>query len=141
MKTPCQLWEGAVQSNGYGHLTKNGKTLLAHRVSYANKNGGIPYGQLVLHKCDNKLCVNPEHLFVGTHKDNMQDMIQKGRGSWGHTKGERNAQTKLTDREVVKLKKAYVPGRGAKAALARSFKCGWSTVHRILSGRTRKEAV
>lgn len=63
----------------YGRISKNGKMALAHRFSYEAFFGPIPAGLLVLHGCDNPLCANPEHLFLGTHKDNMQDMQKKGR--------------------------------------------------------------
>lgn len=140
MKTPCVNWEGCIQWNGYGKLRRNDKSLLAHRVAYANAYGEVPKGMWVLHKCDNRRCVNPYHLFLGTAKDNTQDMIKKCRGSWGHSKGERNGKAKLKDSEVRAMRKSYVPKRGAKAALARRFGCGWTTVNNILSRRTRREA-
>lgn len=75
----CWLWTGAKNKQGYGHLKIKGKTYRAHRVSYELFNGKIPPGFLVMHKCDNPLCVNPNHLKLGTHKDNTQDMMEKGR--------------------------------------------------------------
>ena len=76
----CIIWEGRTWSQGrYGCLYVNGKTVLAHRYAWENVNGKIPDGLIVCHKCDNGLCINPNHLFIGTHKDNMQDCSRKGR--------------------------------------------------------------
>lgn len=75
----CWLWTGNKDTNGYGHLTINHKTCLSHRVSFELFKHPIPDGLWVLHKCDNPSCVNPDHLFLGTPKDNTQDMIKKGR--------------------------------------------------------------
>jgi len=85
----CWLWCGEVNPKGYGRVTLvlNGRTgrgaarrLMAHRLSYEQHKGPIPAGLLVLHRCDNPPCVNPGHLFVGTARDNLHDMIRKGRG-------------------------------------------------------------
>ncbi len=75
----CWQWIGATQSQGYGSFSINGKTYLAHRISFIISQGEIPEGLCVLHHCDNRCCVNPSHLFLGTIKDNVQDMIIKGR--------------------------------------------------------------
>src|SRR5271166_838027 len=80
----CWNWIGSECSNGYGSLsiTLNGKhtNVLAHRLSYQLTIGAIPDGLLVCHKCDNRKCVRPDHLFLGSHKDNTQDMMTKKRG-------------------------------------------------------------
>ena len=80
-ETGCWNWSKHRDSKGYGKLTLNYKILYAHRVSYSRYIGEIPKGMHVCHKCDNPPCVNPDHLFLGTCSDNIQDMYNKGRHS------------------------------------------------------------
>jgi hypothetical protein len=78
----CWVWSGAkLNTNGYGVIRINKKNELAHRVSYIIHIGPIKDGLWVLHKCDNRSCVNPGHLFLGTRTDNVNDMYKKGRGA------------------------------------------------------------
>lgn len=77
----CIIWTKSILKNGYGQDYLNGaQTRYAHRIAWIKKYGSIPKGLLVLHKCDVRNCVNPNHLFLGTHKDNTQDMLNKKRG-------------------------------------------------------------
>jgi hypothetical protein len=80
----CREWQGARQPTGYGEITVNGKSATTHRLAWELAHGPIPTGMCVCHHCDNPPCCEPSHLFLGTHKDNMQDAAKKGR--WPHQK-------------------------------------------------------
>lgn len=80
LDTGCWKWQAYILPSGYGLFTfEIGDRVLTHRASWRIFHGPIPNGLWVLHKCDNRWCVNPEHLWLGTHADNMKDMVQKGR--------------------------------------------------------------
>lgn len=97
--TECWVWNGCLW-NGYGQIIVKGKRCAGHRVSWELYNGPIPAGQWVLHKCDNPKCVNPDHLFLGTHLENIQDMVQKRR----QVKGVRQGLCKLTEAQVLEIR-------------------------------------
>jgi hypothetical protein len=75
----CIIWMGSVSDNGYGSLRRKGKHMAAHRAVWIQHFGPIPDGQWVLHRCDVRCCVNPDHLFLGTRTDNVRDMVSKNR--------------------------------------------------------------
>lgn len=95
----CWEWKDSLGTTGYGQFcTYDGQrnhTLKAHRVAYELTNGQIPDGLCVLHRCDNRRCVNPFHLFLGTRGDNWNDMISKGRGTLGITFGDENPMRRI----------------------------------------------
>ena len=103
----CWNWTGSRFQNGYGSM-RFGSTLRGvHRVSWEIHNGSIPEGICVLHKCDNKLCVRPGHLFLGTHADNVADMDRKGRRCRDNAcrpKGEKHYNVKLTEKDVKEIR-------------------------------------
>lgn len=81
----CWLWSASTSTLGYGQMKVAGRVERAHRIGYQIQVGEIPEGRSVLHRCDNRLCVNGKHLYVGTHDDNMEDMRSRGRGRGGLT--------------------------------------------------------
>lgn len=121
--TGCWIWMGNVRSTGYGEIRINGTKTKAHRASYQAHAGKIPNGLHVLHRCDIPLCVNPDHLFIGTHKDNMDDMVKKGR----QAKGDCNGNSTLTNEIVLAVREAQ--GRGVD--IAKQFGITESHVSRI----------
>lgn len=80
--TGCWNWSGNTSSRGYGRISYKGKYIGAHRGSYIAHKSEIPDGMIVCHTCDNRKCVNPDHLFLGSYSDNTQDMLKKGRGRY-----------------------------------------------------------
>lgn len=86
-KDGCWLWQGTILHTGYGQVCFEGHAQSAHRVAWLLTNGEIPKGLCVCHRCDTRACVRPDHLFLGTAKDNMQDMYRKGRGPTGLRNG------------------------------------------------------
>lgn len=87
--TGCWLWTKSVDNGGYGGISINGKDFLAHRFSWFLHNGAIPKKLWVLHTCDMPSCVNPDHLYLGTHQDNMDDMVKRGRSTKGRKRNVR----------------------------------------------------
>lgn len=131
-KTPtCWNWTGYQTNNGYGrHYIGNQKKIVAHRFSYALQFGQIPDDSLVCHTCDNRLCVNPAHLFIGSQKDNMADMVSKERQS----RGEGTYQSKLTDNDVLEIRQSPL----RQFELARKYGVDKNTIRYIIRGETWK---
>ena len=114
----CIIWDGTTVQGGYGKRTVNGKTVLAHRYAYEIAHGTIGKGLCVMHSCDNPACVNVKHLSLGTHSDNMQDMISKGRKP--SRKGTNNGSSKL-DWDKVRAIRAVDHYFGVGTALAKEY--------------------
>lgn len=132
---PCWVWIGG-NIRGYGHFAIEGKTVKAHRYSWELYFGEIPEDLCVLHHCDNPSCVNPKHLFLGTHAVNASDRNQKGR----HCKGEESHLSKLTEEDVLAIRCRYVYGSSTNGstALALEFGVSYPTILRIIKGRCWK---
>lgn len=116
--TGCWLWTGYVVRGSYGQICYKGIKSYAHRMSYFIFKGEIPKGLDVCHSCDQPSCVNPDHLFAGTEKDNMQDMVRKGRQ--GKVKGELCGNSKLTNKQVERIKQR-LSLRESGRAIAREY--------------------
>jgi hypothetical protein len=135
----CWQWVGAIhKKNKYGFIqVKKGEILLAHRYSWILHNGGIPEDLWVLHKCDNPSCVNPAHLFLGTHEDNMEDMVNKDRHAY--CKGDFNPHNRLTEEQVLEIRRRHRIGMGkgdkmnGSTALAKEFGVHRHTILDIVS--------
>jgi len=105
----CQLWTGGKRKDGYGAFMIGRVCLGAHRLAWEMKNGPITDGLFVCHKCDRPACVNPDHMFLGTHTENMKDMLGKGRGR--RALGRAHGQSKLTEADVVEIRKSALSTR------------------------------
>jgi hypothetical protein len=132
----CWEWQRMRQRQGYGMYSVSGKMKYAHRVAWEFMHGPISDGLHVLHKCDNPPCCNPNHLFLGTHTDNMRDMFAKGRCH--SARGERNVNSKLTEVIVKEMRRLYATGAHTQTDLAAMYGVHVSLVHLVVRGKIWK---
>jgi hypothetical protein len=119
--TGCWLWIAAQYYNRYGVFRFNGKNTGAHRVSYEIHYGPFDKSLFVCHKCDIKECVNPDHLFLGTHKENMKDCINKGRFKTGRTDGTFNPNVSLSEKDVLNIRREFCKKKRNGRILAKKY--------------------
>ena len=132
-KEDCWIWQGKTYNGGYGKITIEGKSLLVHRLAYELYNAKkIPEDRMVLHSCHNRDCINPEHLRLGTHTDNMRDMVIANR----QARGEEDGNARLSVTEVKKIKGLLASGEFKHIEIAEMFNVGRSTITDIRKGRT-----
>lgn len=132
-KGSCWIWIGTKWKCGYGRIKFKGAIRAAHRISWALHFGPVPIGQFVLHKCDMKACVNPDHLFLGTHQDNMDDMKKKGRQPRSKFFGDSNGASKLTTTMAAEIRGS----RGlSQRALAQKYGVTQTAIGAVLLGKT-----
>lgn len=142
----CWIWTGYIHWKGYGQFSVSAqkRTRRAHRVAYEIKYGKIPDGAFVCHKCDNRSCCNPAHLFLGSPQDNTSDMIIKGRQSQGEyhslrtPRGEAHRNHKLTRETVESIRKRYESGGTSQRSLAAEFNVSKTLIANILHKRAWK---
>jgi hypothetical protein len=120
----CWVWNKSLTQSGYGRFWSRDKTRRAHRVSYEYYKGPIPDGFVVCHTCDNPKCVNPEHLFLGTPKDNNQDKANKGRSRNG-------SEPLFSPREVAEIEDLLACGLFSQAVIASFYSVQQFTISRI----------
>jgi hypothetical protein len=134
----CWDWEATVHGQGYGHFKFNGKVEKAHRFAYKLYKGEFPEYLLVLHNCDNTKCVNPDHLFLGTHQDNNDDKESKNRGN--HIGGEKHYKAILTMAQVRRIREFSKCGI-RNYELAKTFKISRFMVSNVILNKVYKEAI
>ena len=143
----CWEWMGSRRPNGYGQFSYHGRPVKAHRVAYLIFVGPISVGLCVCHHCDNRWCVNPRHLFVGSQADNLKDAVEKRRMLSGNRnpsrlhperllRGDQCSWTKVTDRQVDQIRDEYRSGVSQRI-LAEKYGIGQGTISRIVNHKRR----
>lgn len=145
----CWLWTGARNSGGYGVIGRGHRSeglIRASHVSWIIHNEWLPPGLWVLHRCDNPPCINPDHLFLGTPKDNMHDCLQKGRARRNPNYGEQHHSTKLTDAQIEEIRQAWLaapPRRHGRVAFREQLMLRYgvtgTTIKAVVRGSARRQ--
>lgn len=131
----CWLWTGGIDSDGYGIFTiRHANSKHASRYSWIFHRGKVPNGLYVLHQCDVRACVNPDHLFLGTARENTHDMIKKGR----QCVGTKHPRSKLTEVQVLEIRASYTPVRGKIKELSEKYGVDGALIKRIVDRRVWK---
>lgn len=117
----CWPWMGGTSGNGYGKLKLGKRTFGPHVLARWLATDEWPGGRFTCHRCDNKPCCNPDHLFLGTALDNMRDMIAKGRDRKAHNKGEASGRAKLTEAQVLEIRRLHATGLFTYVELGHRF--------------------
>lgn len=136
----CWLWKGCTYNCGYGSFLWRGKMRGANRVAWEIANGqDVPEGMDVCHTCDRPLCVNPAHLWLGTHRDNMLDAVKKGRNAHGE-KSRVNKITEAQARRILAMRPVQYPRRtmGLAGTIAKEHRITMGAVHAIWRGKSWK---
>lgn len=124
----CWIWTAGLFPSGYGSISIDDRTYKVSRVVYELAHGKFDKKLSVLHRCDNKKCVNPKHLFLGTHRDNMNDMVKKERQSRGE-----DSRSKLTEKQVKKIRSVFKKGTVTKQDIADMFKVSRKLIFNIIN--------
>ena len=128
----CWLWIASKTTSGYGKFVIRGKYIAAHRYAYTAMNGPVPDGMCVCHKCDNRACVNPAHLWLGSNDDNMADMADKQRSPHGS----QHMRSRLTPKAINDIRELHAAGGYTHRELARMFGVSRSTATKAINGTT-----
>lgn len=129
----CWEWTASRDKDGYGLFCLAGATSKAHRASWILFKGSIPSGLSVLHECDNRGCVNPDHLFLGTQLDNMRDCRAKNRHA--RLDGKKNGHRRLTEEEVIKIRSGVYDGVSCDV-IAERLGVWRTTIYDVINGTT-----
>ena len=128
----CWEWKASRSPFGYGHFGINRRILLTHRVCWTIRNGAIPLGLCVCHRCDNPSCVHPSHLFLATQIQNLADRDRKNRASGGSSCGASNPAATLTENQVRQIRRRYAHAQITQRELAAEYNVSRRHVGRIL---------
>lgn len=134
----CLLWTGQKDKKGYGRINIGGKVRRAHIVHFELHNGPVPEGKILMHSCDTPACIHLGHLTPGTQLENVRDMLTKGRAN--KCKGERAVHAKLTEEQVLEIRRRYEPGKYGRGShvLAKEFGVSQASIHAIVTGESWK---